>query len=396
MPRRGKRKRLDRCIYEDSAARRIIVGGREYTFDKRTPIPDLRQERAKLEARVRGSGQRRSGRGTLAAAVDRWEPLERHLTSYVSRRAELRAWVSELGDTPLLRITAEDVRAVVARWSQAGLAAKTIRNRLWTLGHLYRVLLGKRADTPVDEITPPAKVRHVIMPITPDVILTVYRNLLAFEQDQRPAQKGEHRTILRDAKTRARFMVRASTGRRPSEIMRARPEDVDLEQRVWRVRDGKGGWSEGLYLNDDMLEAWRVFAAAEAWGPFNTGSMAEVLRRAGWPSMKDERGRYVSRPYHLRHSVGIEISERGIDLADVGGWLGHTNVQTTRRIYAPIRNSRMQRISTELEGRLGGWRSAPSPVPRTDVEQRGDSGFSSESRSDPEAPQTDGHEAKVG
>ena len=62
-------------------------------------------------------------------------------------------------------------------------------------------------------------------------------------------------------------MVRASTGRRPAEIMRARPDDVDLGQRIWRVRDAKGGWSEGLFLNDDMLIAWMTFVAGERVGP---------------------------------------------------------------------------------------------------------------------------------
>jgi hypothetical protein len=52
-----------------------------------------------------------------------------------------------------------------------------------------------------------------------------------------------------------------------------------------------------------MLEAWRVFAEADAWGAFNTGSMAEVLRAAGWPK--------GIRPYNLRHSIGIGCQSLG-------------------------------------------------------------------------------------
>jgi integrase len=125
-----------------------------------------------------------------------------------------------------------------------------------------------------------------INPTPDETILAVYRNLLEFEPSGR----------LHNAKTRARFMVRASTGRRPSEIMRAQREDVDLARGVWRVRDGKGGWLVALYLNTDMLIAWMTFIDADAWGRFNTGSQAEVLRAAGWPEH--------SRPYNLRHSVG--------------------------------------------------------------------------------------------
>jgi integrase len=343
MPRQGSRRRIARAIYEDKSGRSGIYRDasgkpREVRFAPFTPISEIRAELDRRKAKSRGSGQLHSDRGTLAHAVDRWEPLEQHLASWKERRAELRAWVKELGHLRLTQITDAHVRTVCSRWATA-LTPKTLRNRLWSLRHLYKVLHGPETPTPVDHINPPAKVRHVPTPIPATKILEVYGALLQMEQTGR----------LRDANTRARFMVRAATGRRPSEIMRARPEDVDLGNRIWRVRDGKGGWSEGLYLNDDMQLAWVTFAEANAWGDFNTGSMAEVLRAAGWPK--------GIRPYQLRHSIGIGLSEAGIDLADVGAWLGHTSVQTTRSIYAPVLNSRMQRASQALDGRLKGWKA---------------------------------------
>ena len=342
MPRRGNRKRLARGVFEDQTGRAgiIHVHGKpiELRFPPFTPIAKIRDRlTAELQKR-QGSGRARSRRGTLAQAVDAWADQETHLASWKERRAELRAWVKLYGDQQLHALDAELVRRAIGIWTAGAIAPKTIRNRLWTLKHLYRLTYGKKADTPVDEVDPPAKVRRVINPTPAETILTVYAKLLEFEQTGR----------LRDAKTRARFMVRASTGRRPVEIMRALPDDVDLGTRVWRVRDAKGGWSEGLYLNDDMLVAWMTFATAQAWGPFNTGSQAEVLRAAGWPDH--------SRPYNLRHSVGMSLSEQGVDLADVGGWLGQTDLRTTRGAYVPILKSRMQRSAEAIEGRLSGWK----------------------------------------
>ena len=60
---------------------------------------------------------------------------------------------------------------------------------------------------------------------------------------------------LTDPKTRARFMVIASTGVRPAELKRAEPADVDLERRVWLVRTAKGGAPRAFWLNDDMMAA---------------------------------------------------------------------------------------------------------------------------------------------
>jgi integrase len=340
MPRKGRRKKLARGIYEDQTGRSAVCLGKEKRFPPFTPLATMRDWQDTIRKKLRGSGRAKAARGTLAESVDQWAGLEQHLASWKERRAELRAWVALYGDTPRAQLDAQDVRKAIGMWTQNEVAPKTIRNRLWSLKRLYKILDGPDADTPVDHVEPPAKVRRVITPVEPETILRVYNNLVIFEQSGR----------LLDAKTRARFMVRAVTGRRPVEIMRAQPDDVDLKRRIWRVRDAKGGWSEGLYLNDEMVTAWRVFADADAWGTFNTGSMAEVLRAAGWPK--------GIRPYNLRHSIGIGLSELGHDLADVGGWLGHTDLRTTRSAYVPVLQGRMQRLSESLAGRLQGWAGA--------------------------------------
>jgi integrase len=51
---------------------------------------------------------------------------------------------------------------------------------------------------------------------------------------------------LTDAKTRARFMVIASTGVRPAELKRAESADVDLERKAWIVRTAKGRGAAGV------------------------------------------------------------------------------------------------------------------------------------------------------
>ncbi len=107
-----------------------------------------------------------------------------------------------------------------------------------------------------------------------------------------------------------------------------------------------------MYLNGDMLAAWQFFAEAEAWGWFDIKSFAKRLYTAGWP-------RHV-RPYNLRHSVGITLSEEGVDLSDVQAFMGHKQMATTRRHYVPVRESRMQRASERLEDRLG-WAEFVAP-----------------------------------
>lgn len=352
MSRRGDRRRIAVNCYEDRTGRSIIYrdrngAQREIRFPPETSITAMREEVEARLARASASGQAVSKAGTLDGALDDLEAIEKDLPGWCERRSELRAWCKaeidgkRLGTIQLRAITEGHCRRVMAHWLKDDVAPKTVRQRRWSLQHLYRTLYGKTTITPVDDIAPPPKVKTIPIPIDPDHVLMVLGNLIGMEQ----------RGVLRDAKTRARFMVRASTGKRPSEIMRAKPSDVRRDRREWRVRDGKGGFSEGLYLNDEMLAAWNLFFEAHAWGTFNTGAHAKTLRSAGWAPDGDP----FTRPYELRHSTGIALSDAGVDLADISPFLGHRQLETTRRTYVPIRKARMQRASETLNGRFKGW-----------------------------------------
>jgi integrase len=221
-----------------------------------------------------------------------------------------------------------------------GRAARTINNRVTALRNLYRVLDGKDSPTPCDGIDALHVAKVPPQVIAPKVINTVLDNLLKRSlPTHRKGRPAKH--ALED---RARLMVLASTGKRPCEVERAQPRDVDMQRRVWAVRDAKGGWSEGVYLNSEMLAAWEAFIDAEAWGPF-PDHFPQRLRAAGWPA--------GVRVYNARHSTWIEASERGADLSDIQAGAGHRNISTTREHYVPVLHSRMQKLSELLDGRFG-------------------------------------------
>lgn len=349
MPRKGRRHTVERGISRDQSgyAVRVSVGsgpGRrasERRFPLTVDLPFLRAQRAQLEAELRETVQQREpgpARGTwrgdvrtyLARVRPRLDP-----ETFTSRVSELRAWSAIFDGKPRHHLRATDIERAIGAWRTAGVSPKTILNRVGTLKHVFRVLDGRRARTPADDVAlpKPAAVRPRVVDAA--VIRTVIARLI----------KQERRGQLRDAKTRARFLVRVTTGQRPTQIMGTKPGDVDLERRLWRVPPAKGGDAIPLYLNDDMLIAWRLFVAADAWGPFCTGSQARVLHRAGWPE--------DIRIYNARHSVGIGFSEGGEDLADIQAWMGHRRIQTTRSFYVPVLFSRLKAMSERADKRLG-------------------------------------------
>lgn len=335
---KSRRRRIAKGVYRDryglSAVVKVGTGQNSKQREKRfafdTQLRDIRVWQDATRVELQGSLRRvgRVAQGTLEADAKRYRAQVKHLASYKSRCCEIDAWTALYGRLRRVQITSEHIRKARASWSAEGYAPKTINNRVQTLQHLFHVLDGKRAPTPADDVD------RMAVPDAPKMLVAakVFRTVAA---------------NLPELKTRARFMVIASTGVRPAELRRAEPGDVDLERRVWLVRTAKGGAPRVFWLNDDMLAAWEAFVAANAWGAFDGSDYAKALYAAGWP--KDVR------PYQARHSVALELGERGIDLGDVQGWLGHKHVTTTRKHYAPVLVSRLRQASERLAGRFGGW-----------------------------------------
>lgn len=345
MGRAGKRTRIERGIAVDGTgfSVRVKVGddSRERRFPPTVDLPYLRAQRAQLEAEIREEQQHRQSiparRGTFPADVRAYlKRIKSHLQTgtYKSRRSELTAWTDAIGDTPRHALRRADLERIIRGWGDS-ILPKTLQNRVRTFRHLYRTLDGPHAKTPADGIKLPAVVRTRPRPIERRALRRVVANLIRHERNGR----------LRDAKTRARFLVLITTGQRPSQMRRTKPGDVQLEQRIWWVPAGKGGNAVPLYLNDDMLAAWKLFVTAKAWGDFDGSSFVKTLRRCGWPA--------DLRVYAARHAVGMDLSEKGVDLGDIQAFLGHRWIQTTRDFYVPMLLSRIKAASESLNDRVG-------------------------------------------
>ena len=352
MPR-STRTRIGKGIYRDASGIASVVTAGEHRREVRwavgTPIETIKRWRERTRRDLQKLAPS-TPRGTLSADLVRYVRQIQHLASWRERRAELRAWEKLYGDVHRARLTSDHIRRTIGAWSEAGVSQKTINNRVWSLSNLFHVLDGDEAPTPCDEIHLARPLKTPPVAVTPTLVVRVDAQL----------QEHEAAGLLRSAHTRARFRVMAACGRRPSEVMRAVPTDVDLARRVWTPRNGKGGLSDPIYLNDDMLAAWTFFAAAGAWGAFCTSSFARVLHHCGWP--------LTVRPYNLRHSVGIAMSDAGIDLSDVQVHMGHSRIATTRHFYVPAVRGRMQLASAAIDHRFT-WttRVAETPAPSIPV-----------------------------
>lgn len=351
MPRLGKRVTVAKGIYRDSGGFEVRVMVHGVLHSERHPLDTELQTLLKARKALKAAAETEAPkpvRGTISADTPRYLKLIRHLASLKNRRAHLRHWSDLYPRTPRHLLKRHDVIEARNIWLEQRVAPKTINHRVNTLRHLYHLLDGPREPTPCDDLAPLEVPKTIIQRVSNETILAVDRNLQAHE--------GDPRYPLWNAKTRARFRVLTSCGKRPCEVMRAKPEDVNLDVRVWVPRDAKGGYCPGVVLNDDQLEAWKLFIEANAWGPYNTGSFADTIRAAGWPK--------GVRPYQARHSTWIYAAEKGVPLDDIATGAGHKDSRLTGRVYVGVINSRLHALSNALSGRFNGWPKAEivSPV----------------------------------
>jgi integrase len=302
---------------------------------------------AALKKRYPAQTFRRTQAGTVAADIERTLPLRKGMTSWTDYCALLRSWGACIGTKNRAAIEKADVLLARAGWIEAGQAARTINNRVSALRTMYKLLDGDDAPTPCDGIKP-LKLPPAAKQLVPlHIVNRVCAKLLERHEQYQGARTRRGRPGGQHAlKDRARLMVMSACGKRPAEVGRAEPDDFDWDRRVWYDRAAKAGESPGVYLNDEMLLAWQEFIEADAWGDFEQdGHFARRLRDAGWPK--------GLKPYNVRHSAWTDASERGADLADIQVGAGHRRIETTRKHYVPVLNSRMQRLSEMIDKRHG-------------------------------------------
>lgn len=260
-------------------------------------------------------------RGTFETDLPRYLERIGGRVSFKSDRSHLRAWLPFIGPMKRHLVKSPHAKQAIAAWLAAGKSIRTVRHRRRVLRELYQELDGVHAKPPTKGVKIPKPPDPHPTPTPLALIRKVAKSLKTGKRHAK-GYGGDSDLCY------ARFLVRATTGQRPSQIMRAEPGDVDLKRRIWFVRPAKGGHAIPFPLDGETLKAWKVFAKANAWGKFDVRSFSATVRRHGWPK--------GVRPYNLRHTFAIDHLLSGTSIGNLQGLLGHAQIETTRKHYAPV------------------------------------------------------------
>lgn len=158
---------------------------------------------------------------------------------------------------------------------------------------------------------------------------------------------------IRNPKHRLAVLLMYASGVRISELVRLNIDDVDFEQRVLRVRDGKGGKDRLTIFSEQLIPALRSQTrgrprVAPLFPSQKSGRLA--IRSLQGVIQKARRGARLPKgitAHSLRHAFATHLLEAGTDLRIIQDLLGHSSVLTTTR-YTHIAGPCRRRIQSPL------------------------------------------------
>lgn len=232
-------------------------------------------------------------------------------------------------------ITKEDCRAHTAARRQAGISDGTIHTEL---GHLRTVLSWAAKNRLIGH--------------APEI-----------ERPQKPDPKDRHLTrdeaqrILAAAKTphlKTAIHLMLGTAARVTAVLELTWDRVDFDRRLIYLRDPddkvKRKGRAIVPINGTLMSALR---------DAKSGSMTDyVVEWAGEPVKSLKRGIATAArvakvsdvsAHVFRHTAAVWMAEAGVSMDEISQYLGHSNVEVTRRVYARYSPEHLRKAAAALE-----------------------------------------------
>ncbi len=154
------------------------------------------------------------------------------------------------------------------------------------------------------------------------------------------------------------------TGARKNEVLKAKWEDFNFEQRVWRIPVSKSGKARHVPISDGVQyllegvprheDCGYVFANPKTLLPY-------VSIFGSWNTARKAVGLADVRIHDLRHSFASFLVNSGRSIYEVQRILGHTQIKTTQR-YAHLSQDSLLAAANEISKAVPILMSMPNRV----------------------------------
>lgn len=264
------------------------------------------------------------------------------IRSYAADLREFERYIEGIGIGSPLEADHLAVRGYLAKLQLEGRSRSTVLRKVSALRSFYRFLrrMGYTDRDPTSSVHTPSWRRKL-------------PEFLTVEEVEKLLEAPDQSNPL-EARDKAMLELMYSTGMRVGELVALDLEDVDLKNRLVRVR-GKGRRERIVPFGRVAEEALRLYLSLR--GRFLKGREERALflsergRRMTERNFRERLALYARRagitkkisPHTLRHSFATHMLEAGADLRVVQEFLGHANLATTQ-IYTHVTAERLKKV----------------------------------------------------
>ena len=224
------------------------------------------------------------------------------------------------------KITNDDLKLFLAENLNIGNSAKSLVLIKSALLFYFNTLLDKNFILQTPKIK-----KSVPVVLTKEELKILFSNVKNFN----------HKLIL---------MMYYTCGLRLSELLNLKVQDIDFNEKILWVRDGKGGKDRMTIISDEVLEILKkklsgfdrknlIFENLKLKKPYSQRNIQYIIEKA---RVKSE----LNKDCHihtLRHSFATHLLEDKVDIRFIQELLGHSDLSTTQ-IYTKVSKSELKKI----------------------------------------------------
>jgi integrase/recombinase XerD len=167
--------------------------------------------------------------------------------------------------------------------------------------------------------------------------------------------KDEVKQLIENADTqKSKLMISFlySTGLRVSELVNLKFNDMNFDEKIGYVRQGKGKKDRAFILSERLIEQMKEFRQKHSnyqylfsdTEPLTTRNIQKIISHT---AKKSGMSKKIT-PHTLRHSFATHLLEAGTDIRYIQVLLGHENLNTTQ-IYTHVSTEELKKIKSPLD-----------------------------------------------
>lgn len=155
------------------------------------------------------------------------------------------------------------------------------------------------------------------------------------------------------------FLCALRTGRRVGEVKAMNWEGLDLDARLWFLKNTKTGPQKTWLpadITDELKDRWKAAGEPEkGWvfpSPSKSGHIEEIKK--AWNQVREASGLHKLQARDLRSAFISWQQERGVPIAAVAAQVGHKSIKTTEKHYTAFSDTAQQNWLDESEASTTG------------------------------------------